>query len=198
MRCRAHLSVLALLLAEALGVAACSAAGRPAGGAVKTAGAHPTSTPAGSGSTAVRAQPRVIIAAVGARCWGAPRSAPGPGEVLRAGGHVADPDQLRPLARPRPLPGTEAASRSAIAALACVDAEVAAVRYGRGVLRTHQQTRADQVDLAARLPWAPRERSHMHPLSAPRLGAVFRGCGELGPGRNAGVRWRIAATAGRR
>ena len=59
------------------------------------------------------------------------------------------------------------------------------------VLSTHQRARADQVDLAARLLWAPRERPHVHPLSAPAAGAVhgvrWAGAG----GRIAGVRWRI-------
>jgi poly-gamma-glutamate capsule biosynthesis protein CapA/YwtB (metallophosphatase superfamily) len=81
---RARRSVLALMLAAAAGVAACSAAGRPAGGAVKGAGAHPTGTPAGSGRTAARARPaRVTIAAVGDTMLGStPDLPPDPGRYL--------------------------------------------------------------------------------------------------------------------
>jgi poly-gamma-glutamate capsule biosynthesis protein CapA/YwtB (metallophosphatase superfamily) len=62
----AHLSALALMLAAALGVAACSPAGQPAGGATTAATAHPTGAAAGSGSAAARARPApVTIAAVG-------------------------------------------------------------------------------------------------------------------------------------
>jgi poly-gamma-glutamate capsule biosynthesis protein CapA/YwtB (metallophosphatase superfamily) len=63
---RAHLSALALVLAATLGVAACAAAGQPAGGATTAAAAHPTGAAAGSGSPAARARPaQVTIAAVG-------------------------------------------------------------------------------------------------------------------------------------
>src|SRR5215471_4076447 len=83
---RAHLDALALMLAAAAGVAACSAGGRPVGGAVKAAGAHPTSTPAGSGSTGTRPhQPRVTIAAVGDTMLGStPDLPPDPGRYLAA------------------------------------------------------------------------------------------------------------------
>src|SRR5215471_4693088 len=83
---RAHLDALALMLAAAAGVAACSAGGRPVGGAVKTAAAHPTSTPAGSGSTGTRPhQPRVTIAAVGDTMLGStPDLPPDPGRYLAA------------------------------------------------------------------------------------------------------------------
>jgi poly-gamma-glutamate capsule biosynthesis protein CapA/YwtB (metallophosphatase superfamily) len=83
---RADLSVLALMLAAVLGVAACSAAGRPAGVA-KPAAAHPASTPAaGSGSSAVRPQrPGVTIAAVGDTMLGStPDLPPDPGAYLAA------------------------------------------------------------------------------------------------------------------
>jgi hypothetical protein len=81
---RAQLSVLAMMLASALGVAACSATGRPAGGAVKTAAADPAATPAGSGSTAARPRlPRVTIAAVGDTMLGnTPDLPPDPGTYL--------------------------------------------------------------------------------------------------------------------
>jgi poly-gamma-glutamate capsule biosynthesis protein CapA/YwtB (metallophosphatase superfamily) len=60
------MGALALLLAAAPGVAACSAAGQPAGRAAKAAAAHPAGATAGSGSTAARARPApVTIAAVG-------------------------------------------------------------------------------------------------------------------------------------
>jgi poly-gamma-glutamate capsule biosynthesis protein CapA/YwtB (metallophosphatase superfamily) len=63
---RAHLSALALVLAATLGVAACAAAGQPAGGATTAAAAHPTGAAAGSGSPAARARlAPVTIAAVG-------------------------------------------------------------------------------------------------------------------------------------
>jgi Bacterial capsule synthesis protein PGA_cap len=83
---RAHLSVLALMLAAALGVAACSAVGRPAGGAAKTATAHLPSTPAGSGSSPARpGLPRVTIAAVGDTMLGnIPDLPPDPGRYLAA------------------------------------------------------------------------------------------------------------------
>ena len=62
----AHLSALALMLAAALGVAACSAAGQPAGGATTAAAAHPAGAAEGSGGTAARARlAPVTIAAVG-------------------------------------------------------------------------------------------------------------------------------------
>jgi Bacterial capsule synthesis protein PGA_cap len=82
---RAHLSVLALMLAAALGAAACSAAGRSPGVA-KSAAALPTSASAGSGSTAVRPRPpRVTIAAVGDTMLGnTPDLPPDPGSYLAA------------------------------------------------------------------------------------------------------------------
>jgi hypothetical protein len=85
---RAHLSVLVLMLAAALGVAACSAAGWWAGAAVKTASARPASAPAGSGSTAVQPRlPRVTIAAVGDTMLGnTPDLPPDPGTYLAAVG----------------------------------------------------------------------------------------------------------------
>src|SRR5215475_4275282 len=66
MRRRAPLRALALMLAAALGVAACSAAGQPAGEAAKTAAAHPAgaATESGGGAPLPRLAP-VTIAAVG-------------------------------------------------------------------------------------------------------------------------------------
>jgi poly-gamma-glutamate capsule biosynthesis protein CapA/YwtB (metallophosphatase superfamily) len=86
MRRRAHLSALALMLAASAGVTACSAAGRPVGGAVKTAAAHPTSTPTGAGHTAARRHlPRVTIAAVGDTMLGnTPDLPPDPAGYLSA------------------------------------------------------------------------------------------------------------------
>jgi Bacterial capsule synthesis protein PGA_cap len=83
---RAHVGVLALMLAAALGVAACSAGGGPAGGTAKAAAAHPTSTPTGSGGTAARpGLPRVTIAAVGDTMLGnTPDLPPDPGRYLAA------------------------------------------------------------------------------------------------------------------
>jgi hypothetical protein len=88
MRRLAHSCALALMLAAAAGVAACSAAGQPAGGAVKTAAAHPASTPAGSGSTAAGPRlPQVTIAAVGDTMLGStPDLPPDPGTYLAAVG----------------------------------------------------------------------------------------------------------------
>src|SRR5215470_17918931 len=61
----AHPSALALMLAAAAGVAACSA-GQPAGRATKAGTAHPTGAAAESDSGAARARPAsVTIAAVG-------------------------------------------------------------------------------------------------------------------------------------
>jgi Bacterial capsule synthesis protein PGA_cap len=63
----AHLSALALMFAAPAGVAACSAAGQPAGGATKPATAHPAgAAAAGSGGGVTLARPaQVTIAAVG-------------------------------------------------------------------------------------------------------------------------------------
>jgi poly-gamma-glutamate capsule biosynthesis protein CapA/YwtB (metallophosphatase superfamily) len=74
------------MLAAALGVTACAAAGRPTGGAVKTAAAHPTVATAGSGRITARARlPRVTIAAVGDTMLGSvPDLPPGPGRYLAA------------------------------------------------------------------------------------------------------------------
>jgi hypothetical protein len=61
----AHLRALALMLAAALGVAACSGAGKSAGGAITAAAPHPMGA-AASGSTAAPVQlAPVTIAAVG-------------------------------------------------------------------------------------------------------------------------------------
>jgi hypothetical protein len=65
MRRLAHLSALALMLAVALGLGACSAVGQPAGGGTKAA-AHSTGAATGSASPAASpAQAPVTIAAVG-------------------------------------------------------------------------------------------------------------------------------------
>jgi poly-gamma-glutamate capsule biosynthesis protein CapA/YwtB (metallophosphatase superfamily) len=62
----ARLSALALLLAAALGVAACSAPGQPAPGVTKAAVAHPTRAATASATpTASPPEPTVTIAAVG-------------------------------------------------------------------------------------------------------------------------------------
>jgi poly-gamma-glutamate capsule biosynthesis protein CapA/YwtB (metallophosphatase superfamily) len=62
----AHLSGLALMIAVVLGLAACSAAGRPADRATEAAVAHSTGAAAESGSTAAQAGPApVSIVAVG-------------------------------------------------------------------------------------------------------------------------------------
>jgi hypothetical protein len=62
----AHLSALALMLAAAVGVVACSAAGQPAGGAATAAGVDPAGAAAGSGGSAAQALlAPVTIAAVG-------------------------------------------------------------------------------------------------------------------------------------
>ena len=76
---RAHLNTLALILAPALGVAACSASGPPAGRAAKVTEAHPTGA-SGSGSASARGPlPSVTIAAVGDTMLGnTPGLPPGP------------------------------------------------------------------------------------------------------------------------
>jgi Bacterial capsule synthesis protein PGA_cap len=76
----AHLSALALLLAAALGVAACSAPGQPAGGATKAAVAHPTGAATASATrVASPPEPVVTIAAVGDTMLGStPDLPPGP------------------------------------------------------------------------------------------------------------------------
>jgi hypothetical protein len=73
------------MLAAALAVAACSAAGQPSGGAKKAAAAHPTGA-AGSGSAPARARPApVTIAAVGDTMLGnTPVLPPAPGTYLAA------------------------------------------------------------------------------------------------------------------
>jgi Bacterial capsule synthesis protein PGA_cap len=61
-----HLSALAVMIAGALGVAACSAAGQPVSRATRAAAAHPTAAAAGSGGgTALARLVPVTIAAVG-------------------------------------------------------------------------------------------------------------------------------------
>jgi hypothetical protein len=81
----AHLGALALMLAAALGVAACSAADRPAGRAATATAAAPTAA-AGSGSPAARAGlAPVTIAAVGDTMLGnTPDLPPDPGTYLGA------------------------------------------------------------------------------------------------------------------
>jgi poly-gamma-glutamate capsule biosynthesis protein CapA/YwtB (metallophosphatase superfamily) len=61
----AQLSALALLLTAALGVAACSAAGRPDGRAMTAAAAQPTGATVSASPTASPPEPAVTIAAVG-------------------------------------------------------------------------------------------------------------------------------------
>lgn len=83
----ARLSVLALILAAAVGVAACTAAGRPAGRASKAAAAPSTGAAAGSagpaGPAASPAQAPVTIAAVGDTMLGnTPDLPPHPGRYL--------------------------------------------------------------------------------------------------------------------
>jgi poly-gamma-glutamate capsule biosynthesis protein CapA/YwtB (metallophosphatase superfamily) len=81
---RAHLNVLAVMLAAALGVAACSAAGGPAGGAVQAAAAHRTSAAAEAGRAGALL-PRVTIAAVGDTMLGTTPDLPAdPGTYLGA------------------------------------------------------------------------------------------------------------------
>ena len=83
---RAYLSALALMLAAASGVAACSAATQPAGGATKAAAAHPTGAAATSAGAAARARlAPVTIAAVGDTMLGnTPDLPPQPGKYLAA------------------------------------------------------------------------------------------------------------------
>jgi Bacterial capsule synthesis protein PGA_cap len=83
---RAHLNVLAVMLAGALGVAACSVAGRPTGGAVQATAAHPTSAATEAGRIGAGALlPQVTIAAVGDTMLGnTPDLPPDPGTYLGA------------------------------------------------------------------------------------------------------------------
>ncbi len=80
----AHLKALALMFAAALGVAACSGAGKSAGGAITAAAPHPTGAAATSGSTAAPARlAPVTIAAVGDTMLGnTPELPPQPGTYL--------------------------------------------------------------------------------------------------------------------
>jgi len=84
MRCRAYLSALALMLAAALGAAACSAAGHPAGRATKAAAAPPTGVATPSAAARARLAP-VTIAAVGDTMLGSTPDLPAdPGHYLAA------------------------------------------------------------------------------------------------------------------